>query len=61
VALIEPENLLIKIVVRVERLHAYIGSMQATLQKTPKVLLAIRVDLAIHIRTENPLLKQTEK
>jgi hypothetical protein len=49
VALVEPEHLLIKVAVQVERPYAYIGTMQAALQEAPEVLHPASVDLAIGI------------
>src|SRR5665213_951626 len=48
-AIVVPEALLIQIAEQVERLNAYIGSVDATLEKAPKVLQAVCVNLAINV------------
>jgi hypothetical protein len=48
-AIIEAVGLLVKIAEHVKRFHADIGSRNSTLQKTPKILQTVRVNLTVHI------------
>lgn len=48
-ALVEPERLLVKIAEQMKRLNANIRAFDRTLQKTPKVLNAVRVNISPNI------------
>lgn len=49
VPLIESENLLVKVAEQMKRLDAHIGSLEATLEKRPKVLYAVGMNLAVNV------------
>src|SRR5215469_2341421 len=48
-AIVEAENLLGDVTVKVERLDGHIGATKSTLQETPEVLNAVRVNLAANV------------